>query len=609
MQRKPYILATKLLLGSLILAATALVAKAQDEFYFQDFSAAAADATDLDDGSMIASNNGLAKTVTDPTRGVVLQLTNETAFSTLSSFVLPELQVADSGFVFGFEYQIGPPNLGQYADGFALSFGDGPSTDATNSGEEGYNKGISIEFDTFLNTDSAGDIVGHTVAVDGVDVANGTNPTAPHVDGSWHAVLVEWDGFSMTVSVDGSPLFENLEVSYIPQDGDQFAFTARTGGVTETLLIDEIDVRITTQPGLPGDFNLDGELTLEDIKLLEAEIATGDDNSDYNSDFDLNFDGTVDREDLPVLITGLLRLPFGDTNADREVTSRDVVIAFQAGTYGTGNFSSWTDGDWNITGLFDEMDLTSLSSAATYETTGTDIPGGSIATGGSIDDDKVTLIYNTYDGSLNVEVPPGVQLTTLEIVSSTGLFTGQKPATLNGFFGLDVYKPTRLFKLDPAGFTSADLSEVLSTLPSTTDLTSDLTVDGSRLGGGDLGQVDIMFITGYPAWAAANIPAGKDASFDADADGDGTSNGLTYAFDGMPIEYPAAGVFTAPADPPVYLELQRSEDLTNWRSVVVWDSGEIIVEGDNVDFDPFFVRDSYKPVSGKVYWRFVARLD
>lgn len=75
----------------------------------------------------------------------------------------------------------------------------------------------------------------------------------------------------------------------------------------------------------------------------------------------------------------------------------------------------------------------------------------------------------------------------------------------------------------------------------------------------------------YAAWAAANIPAGLDRSFDGDADQDGVPNGLVYIFGDGGAELLAKGVLTAPPTTlpgDVDLVLESSIDLLLWDPVL-----------------------------------------
>lgn len=117
--------------------------------------------------------------------------------------------------------------------------------------------------------------------------------------------------------------------------------------------------------------------------------------------------------------------------------------------------------------------------------------------------------------------------------------------------------------------------------------------------------------SGYDLWASTNIPAGKDASFGGDWNGDGVSNAVAYVFGNTRIE-PVGGQPEGtgkipappgiPADVNVYLEWSQVS-LSAWQQIVRWENGNApsfqfpaytsITGGYVVDTDnarPFFYR-------------------
>ncbi|MEZ6120115.1 MAG: PEP-CTERM sorting domain-containing protein [Pirellulaceae bacterium] len=101
------------------------------------------------------------------------------------------------------------------------------------------------------------------------------------------------------------------------------------------------------------------------------------------------------------------------------------------------------------------------------------------------------IIHCGACGDLDIWAANGVQVTTLEIVSTGGLFRGTKEdfsSTFNGLF--DVYTPEKAFKLAPAGFgldqtTFGNLGGAGNNL-TFEDLVQDLRISGSLVGGGSL---------------------------------------------------------------------------------------------------------------------------
>ncbi len=110
--------------------------------------------------------------------------------------------------------------------------------------------------------------------------------------------------------------------------------------------------------------------------------------------------------------------------------------------------------------------------------------------GGRVGDDVVSLIYNPANGNLSLD-SAGKTLTTLQVTSASGVFTGRKPAQLNGDF--DVYVPGKLFMMDPEGFGDEEFG--FTVLPGLdAGLARDLSIDGSVHGGGNLGAPDLIIV-------------------------------------------------------------------------------------------------------------------
>ena len=116
--------------------------------------------------------------------------------------------------------------------------------------------------------------------------------------------------------------------------------------------------------GLPGDFNGNGELDLDDINALTAQTASGAN----VADFDMNSDALVNRDDINVWLDEK-NTWIGDSNLDGEFNSTDFVAVFTANEYEDavdGN-SNWSEGDWNGDGDFTSTDFVAAFSSGGYE--------------------------------------------------------------------------------------------------------------------------------------------------------------------------------------------------------------------------------------------------
>ena len=106
---------------------------------------------------------------------------------------------------------------------------------------------------------------------------------------------------------------------------------------------------LSLRGGIPGDFDMSGTVTSNDIDLLHKALAT-----DIWLGFDANIDGLVDATDAEFWVHELEDTYFGDANLDGEFNSGDLVEVFQAGEYEDkvlGN-SGWAEGDWDGDGDF-----------------------------------------------------------------------------------------------------------------------------------------------------------------------------------------------------------------------------------------------------------------
>jgi hypothetical protein len=225
--------------------------------YTQNFNSATNGATDLGDGSSLYSNLGDA---TASVQGGALQLTVDGTGNTFSAYVLPKLgRFEAEAFIATFRYRI-PEKFGFTADGFSFNYG--PLRDGINVGEDGFNKGLSVQFRTYRTDFGTWDQAEHRIEVNGIIIPGGQIPTDPFRDGLWHDVRIAWHktaGTGLTgpvrgtvsLSVDNRAIFRELATDFAPDPDDTFAFAARTGGESETLLID--DVRV--EPDNPSGFH------------------------------------------------------------------------------------------------------------------------------------------------------------------------------------------------------------------------------------------------------------------------------------------------------------------------------------------------------------------
>ena len=116
---------------------------------------------------------------------------------------------------------------------------------------------------------------------------------------------------------------------------------------------------------IQGDFNIDCQLTAEDIDLLAAAVRDGK----YESLYDLDQNKLLDQEDQRIWVEELKRTYFGDTDLDGEFNSDDIVAVFQAGLYEDtiSNNSTWVTGDWDGDGEAASSDFVLAFQGGGYE--------------------------------------------------------------------------------------------------------------------------------------------------------------------------------------------------------------------------------------------------
>lgn len=122
-------------------------------------------------------------------------------------------------------------------------------------------------------------------------------------------------------------------------------------------------------------------------------------------------------------------------------------------------------------------------------------PGGGLAPG-TPGDGQTSLVYNPGDGSLGVDAPAGVDLTSINIdTAGLGFNTANVDMTVfNGSF--DNVSATNLFKATfGSSFPSTSFGVgVMAAGLSFDAVAGDLVAVGSLNGGGDLGAVDLVYV-------------------------------------------------------------------------------------------------------------------
>ncbi len=90
---------------------------------------------------------------------------------------------------------------------------------------------------------------------------------------------------------------------------------------------------------------------------------------------------------------------------------------------------------------------------------------------------NAVVVYKQATGEMAIDGK--VQLTTLEIRSKSGIFTGTKPDFLEGLF--DVFRSDKFFYLKPSGFGDLTLGRAAQAGLSAASLIADLSIEGAQL--------------------------------------------------------------------------------------------------------------------------------
>ena len=212
----------------------------------------------------------------------------------------------------------------------------------------------------------------------------------------------------------------------------------------------------------------------------------------------VNFDPTLHTEAWIAILEPAL-LP-GDADEDFDFDQLDLVRVQSAAKYLTGQDATWGDGDWNGEGegyrfapvagdgLFDQLDIVAaLGDGAyltgSYESTTPDTQVGAA---------EPSVGYDAASGEVWVEVPIGVEITSINIESKSGIFTGDPASWLDGAFDND--SDTNIFKATFGGsFTTVSFGNVARTNLTQDFLQNDLTVSGSQAGGGIINDLPLAF--------------------------------------------------------------------------------------------------------------------
>ncbi len=238
--------------------------------YSQNFNSFANGTQSLGDGSYIGDLGGEGWTPVS-VQGQALRLTPDVTGQN-SSFIMPRPFWLTSGFNQKFRFNMSSASTP--ADYIRVNFGT-PNTSRMPF------DGLTVEFNTYAQR-------GFIVKVNSVEVAGGFVANTALANGQWHDVNLTWlPTFGLTMTVDSTPIFSNLALpGFTPPADSMLAFSAFTGGLSQTALVDDIVVK-----GATIDSDADGiPATYEGINGLNdgnaADAASDNDHDGFSALFE-----------------------------------------------------------------------------------------------------------------------------------------------------------------------------------------------------------------------------------------------------------------------------------------------------------------------------------
>lgn len=221
--------------------------------YIQDFNSFTDGTTDLGDGSTIISWDGGARVSNG-----ALRLLVDGAGEENSTYRIPGLAGTSNGWSASFTVNLS--STGVPGDGFSFSWGSGIGFyDEPGGSEEGWGIEVDHLYLTFDLFDNGGNEWGlEAGAADGTSLTTFTGVPGPLLsegESVTGEVLVNWDPVK-GLSFRTTGFNTNIDVTDIPtsgftvDDANLFAFSARTGGATANLSIDNLRIQSVPEPGI-----------------------------------------------------------------------------------------------------------------------------------------------------------------------------------------------------------------------------------------------------------------------------------------------------------------------------------------------------------------------
>ncbi|NCF90181.1 MAG: hypothetical protein GWQ05_04370 [Verrucomicrobiaceae bacterium] len=250
------------------LLSVALMAVAPAGSYGPQNFTFADDNTDLGDGTVIDSNTGVASV-----QGNYLRLTQDGVGGTASSFKLSDLDPGKESEAFTITFSLRMSTDDNPADGFSVNFGAIP--DGYGGGEGGFAipDGLIIAWDTY---DNGSDSPSIEVFSDGISIANFPQSFSS-VHNIWVPVNIHWDASGLDLTYNGTAITTDLAApGFVPGVGNTVAFSARTGGATQDIFIDTLEVVTIPEAPITTGGVIICELVADNTRLDDEECDKPD---------------------------------------------------------------------------------------------------------------------------------------------------------------------------------------------------------------------------------------------------------------------------------------------------------------------------------------------
>ena len=285
----------------------------------------------------------------------------------------------------------------------------------------------------------------------------------------------------------------------ISADGLTLFFSSRRGG------FGDIDIWMATRETTDRDWGEPVNLG-PDINTAKSDVSPhlSADGSEFYFSRGTNFDDdNFDLWRVPVILPPPEdALQAGDADQNHSFDQLDIVQVLQADKYLTGETATWGEGDWDGApgggvgdpppgnGLFDQLDIVEALASGLYMTG----PSAAVRPEVNAGAAHASVGNDATIGEIGGDAPDSTELTSASIDSAAGGLTLGPAENLGGSFDND--SDPNVFKATFASsFGTLSIGNVAQAFLEDEVLLGDLTVVGSLAGVGDLGDVDLMYIS------------------------------------------------------------------------------------------------------------------